>query len=70
MSHDCPIEGCQQRVPNYKLLCGAHWLLVPTPLKRAVYAAWKNGKGAGSEEHREACQAAIDFVHAKLQGGR
>jgi hypothetical protein len=65
--HDCPIEACQIDVPDQHLLCPVHWAMVPAGLRRAVYAAWNKGKGRGTYEHAEACQAAISFVNGKLR---
>jgi hypothetical protein len=68
--HDCPIEGCQVAVGRRFLMCGPHWSMVPSALGRAVYAAWKDGRGCGTAEHEVAMQAAIDAVHGRLAEGR
>lgn len=68
--HDCPIDGCQESVPYQHLMCRRHWVLVPSPLMARVYAAWKNGAGAGTEAHANACRAAVNAVHARLQEAR
>lgn len=47
-------------------MCRPHWRMVPKPLQRAVWAAWRNGLGAGSPEHAAAIRAAIKAVNAKL----
>jgi len=65
--HECPVDGCQISVPGYLLMCRSHWAMVPSQLGRAVYAAWKDGRGAGTAEHEEACRAAIEWVNAQLQ---
>lgn len=64
--HQCPIDSCQVEVAARRLMCVRHWAMVPGPLGTAVYAAWKQGRGAGTEEHIAAMQAAIDAVHEKL----
>lgn len=64
--HPCPITVCGLRIPHNKLMCRPHWAMVPASLQRAVYAAWAGGLGAGSKVHRDAVQAAIDAVKAKL----
>lgn len=64
--HDCPIDGCQQRVPHARLMCHRHWSMVPSRLGRAVYEAWDRGRGRGTEEHESACERAIEAVHRKL----
>ena len=40
--------------------------MVPKPLRDAVYAAYRNGLGAGSPAHRAAVLEAIGAVNAKL----
>jgi hypothetical protein len=44
-----------------------HWRMVPVAIQREVYAAWRNGAGAGSAEHEAAKARAIEAV-AKLEG--
>ena len=69
MTHECPIDGCQVTVPDYLLMCRPNWAMVPSVLGGAVYATWKDGKGAGTEAHRDACRAAVDHVNDKLAEG-
>jgi hypothetical protein len=65
MAHHCPISTCTaDNVADEKLMCYPHWKMVPKSLARPVYAAWDNGEGAGTPEHREACRAAVDHVNA------
>jgi len=45
------------------LMCRADWYRVPKPLRNAVWAAWRNGAGAGSPEHTAAISAAIRAVN-------
>jgi hypothetical protein len=44
------------------LMCPRHWYLVPKPLRKAVWIAWRRGAGAGSPAHRAAMRAAIAAV--------
>lgn len=67
-NHRCPATGCGVHMPTSLLMCRQHWALVPKPLQRAVYTAWAGGKGAGSEGHRQAIDAAIQAVNAQLPG--
>lgn len=63
MSHHCPRNGCPVTdVPDDKLLCPNDWYLVPKPLRRAVWIAWRRGAGAGTPAHRAAMAAAIAAV--------
>lgn len=56
MPHACPIDGCRNtRVPDGIFMCARHWRLVPRPLQKAVYEAYRSGLRAGnSQNHREA----------------
>ena len=39
--HRCPVPGCtRDDIPYNVLMCGFHWLYVPSLLKRRVYRAW------------------------------
>ena len=68
-AHQCPANGCETPVDRSKLMCGPHWRIVPEPLARAVYAAWRHGHGYGTEAHAAACDAAIDAVNRHLAAG-
>lgn len=57
--HVCPGPNCERSVSLSLLACRRHWSQVPKPLQRRVYAAWAGGEGAGTDEHAEACEAAI-----------
>lgn len=70
MSHECPATGCTKAVNAGMLMCQTHWYMVPGPLRSAVWAAWANGLGAGSAEHRQAIRAAIEAVNRKPGGAR
>ena len=61
--HECPRDGCTRQVPPHMLMCRADWYRVPKPLRDAVWAAWRNGAGAGSPEHTAAITAAIEAVN-------
>lgn len=59
MSHKCPRIGCRQTIADRLLMCGGCWGLVPKRLQRAVYAAYKSGRGLGSPQLLAAQEAAI-----------
>ena len=65
MNHTCPGPGCTRSVPQHMLMCRNHWYAVPPALRSAVWSAWQNGAGAGSDEHTQAIMAAIQSI-----GGR
>jgi len=68
--HRCPVRVCGQDAPAERLMCPGHWRMVPAPLRRAVYGAWRDGEGADSPAHWAACQAAIRAVDRQLEAGR
>jgi hypothetical protein len=61
--HQCP-GGCGRPVSNARLTCPACWRLIPAPLRAAVWAAWRNGDGAGTPAHQAAITAAISSLGA------
>lgn len=67
-SHECPGRGCKQRVGTGMLACRPHWYMIPKPLRVAVWAAWRDGAGAGSPEHTAAITAAVKALNTKLGG--
>ena len=64
-THECPGYGCTRRVPEHMLACRADWSRIPRVLRDAVWAAWDNGRGAGSPAHRAAITAAIDAINGR-----
>lgn len=65
VTHECPRNGCTRRVGDSYLMCGPDWKRVPVPLQRAVYAAYKRGKGIGSPQLLAAQEAAIAAVNGE-----
>ncbi len=62
MNHLCPGPDCKRQVGSDMLMCRTHWYQVPRALRNRVWAAWRNGEGAGSPEHFKAIDAAIKSV--------
>jgi hypothetical protein len=65
--HLCHAEGCGARVPPRVLMCLPHWRLVPAPLQRAVWDAYRPGQEIDkrpSEKYLEAAKRAIAAVAA------
>lgn len=66
---------CATSVPAGRLMCLAHWRLVPTPLQMAVNRTWRGFQVAKTPElrrsrlqlYRAARQAAIDCITPKSQ---
>jgi hypothetical protein len=59
MMHRCPGPGCDAQVPYEMLACRRHWYQVPRAIRNAIYHAWADGAGSGSDEHLAAMDAAI-----------
>jgi hypothetical protein len=60
----CPVPGCRAQIDATRLMCRAHWYLVPKCIRDRVWATWRSGHGALSPEHREAVRAAIAACQA------
>jgi len=56
--HRCPAGGCDETVD--RLMCRAHWSLVPRALQAQAWAAWDSGRGANSIEYQRAVRETID----------
>lgn len=70
-THPCPIDRCvKTNLPEHLLMCKRHWTLVPPDLQRAVYAAYKNGRGLGTPELLDAQNNAINAVEERLRERR
>jgi hypothetical protein len=59
----CPISGCGEQIDPSRLMCRRHWYAVPRQLRDRVWATWRSGRAAGSDEHREAVRLAIIACH-------
>ena len=57
--HTCPGPGCEAEIPYEMLACRRHWYQVSPATRKAVWAAWRNGRGAGSNAHMRAIEQAI-----------
>jgi len=66
-THRCPARRCPRRVQPDLLMCGIHWRMVPKPLQRAVWAAWRHGEGQGTIELIHAQDAAIRAVNNRTE---
>jgi hypothetical protein len=55
----CPVAGCSEPIDPSRLMCRAHWHVVPRQLRDLVWATWRSGEGALSSEHLEAVRLAI-----------
>ena len=67
LMHPCPVGGCVSRpLPVAILMCPPHWRMVPKALQRAVYAAYRGGRGLGTPALARAQREAIDAVLALL----
>jgi hypothetical protein len=66
----CPVRACTWPVPPGRLMCPGHWRMVPGPVRKAVWAAWQGGAGAGSPAHLAAIRAAIRSVNSQSGAGQ
>lgn len=60
-THACNAEGCSQACPTSHLMCVRHWRMVPADLRREVFAAYREFKGA---RRRQGCSSAITAAQA------
>ena len=65
MSHQCPAPGCERMVADHMLMCRPDWYRVPQLLRGDVWATWRNGRGAGSADHRAAMFTAIESLEKR-----
>lgn len=70
--HECPIDGCNRKVPDERLMCGPHWHRVPAQLQRRVYVTWGQRQRNPADvacvaEHRKACAEAVRCVNQHIQ---
>lgn len=63
--HDCHARGCEVPVRPELLMCLAHWRMVPRPIQRLVWAAYRPGQcddKRPSKQWHQAADAAIGYV--------
>lgn len=64
-AHTCHARGCDTQVPPEKLMCFAHWSIVPRPIQRAVWDSYRPGQCDDKDPSKawhQAADAAIAFV--------
>jgi hypothetical protein len=69
-THPCACLNCQSAIPNFMLLCQAHWSMVPSRLRIDVKNAYREGREQRRHPTRQylsAAAAAIAAVNGKLQ---
>lgn len=71
-TQNCNATNCQKQIPLNLLMCGAHWAMVPLPLRRALLASWravsrKRRDPALVLAYRAAAAAAVAAVEVKQQ---
>jgi hypothetical protein len=62
--HQCLRPGCEVYVPPRMLACKPHWQELPTDLRRAVWAHYREGQehsGDPSPEYLEALHAVVNW---------
>lgn len=61
--NSCSIPGCGNQIDPSRLMCRAHWYVVPKTMRDRVWATWRSGQGAFSAEHQDAVRVAVAAVH-------
>lgn len=63
----CAAIGCGSDINEPLLMCVHHWRLVPSALRRQIWAAYARRRTdpTAFDTHRNAVQAAVDAVHQK-----
>lgn len=71
--HNCPVQGCSWQVSSDKLMCAAHWKLVPQYLQQDVSRYWQQMNSGDNQRrllaihnYRVARDAAIKAVDGLL----
>jgi hypothetical protein len=59
---ECSIPRCNGQIDPSRLMCRAHWYMVPKELRDHVWATWRSGQGAFSQEHLDAVRTAVAAV--------
>jgi hypothetical protein len=59
---ECPIPRCHGQIDPSRLMCRAHWYMVPKDLRDHVWATWRSGARAFSKEHQDAVRVAVATV--------
>lgn len=74
MSHECPIQGCSTQIGDTKLMCCAHWSMVPLHLQHDVSRYWRQTNTSNVADrrlafhnYRVARDAAIRHVNDALR---
>lgn len=69
-SYRCPYLGCVRSVPRRMFACRVHWLLLPGPLRAAIW----DGCHGSATDHLEAMAAALawyaDHAAGRAEEGR
>lgn len=70
MAHRCHAIGCEVEVLPSLLMCRAHWMKVPKPLRRTVWSFYRRGQEQRKDptpEYLAAAREAIDAVYEREQ---
>lgn len=68
--HTCHVPHCGKTVPPERLMCLAHWRMVPASLKRGVWTHYRRGQcddKQPSAQYVAAAREAIAAVQSKLE---
>ena len=59
---ECSIPRCHGHIDPSRLMCRAHWYMVPKDVRDQVWSTWRSGQGAFSREHQDAVRVAVAAV--------
>lgn len=62
----CAVPRCERPIDPSRLMCRAHWYMVPKEVRDRVWATWRSGRAAHSDEHRAAVRQAVVAVLAAV----
>lgn len=65
----CRAVDCKTPCPPRHMMCTSHWAMVPTKMRQAIWAAFREAPPDGHSRHvpyLEACAKAVEKV-AKLE---
>lgn len=65
--HRCHARGCTTPVPPEMLMCKKHWYMVPLPIRRRVWNAYRPGQCDDKRPSQRWHEAATDAIRAVFE---
>lgn len=60
--HHCHATGCTTTVPPEMWGCKKHWFMLPSAIRKRIWASYRSGQCDDMNPSREYCLAARDAV--------